>query len=231
MPSYWLLLSSKAAHPPTQSPVSRRLLKGIAVLWTFIWALELVAIGYGHQHPAPDDGSGRDLAHCGAVPCFRNMIPGRTPWTLVRTTFAQSSINQVYDRKIIVALGSDGSASLYPSSNSAMLGLISVQVPSAAVSLGDIVEQYGPPCGISVDPSAGAQLEMLDYPLLAITVHVLDGHLRLDTPVTGFALLDPAMTAAEHLDSCKGVYAGTVPQTASEPWHGFASAWHYLKDK
>jgi hypothetical protein len=190
----------------------------------------IMAIVYGRVGSIPDPITRIGLGRCGIVACFRGAIPGWTDWSKVKVDLGLVKHNQMFEHQIFVPLGSDGGAALYPSMDGRTVGLIYIAVPSdISLMVGDIVNQFGPPCVLTVPIRPDYLTLTLYYPRLIITTKISKNYLAIYTPVAYIALNDSTELLNMPIDSCQAfILEHSLPPRITHPWHGFVSIRHYL---
>lgn len=208
------------------------LLLGATVgLMSCLVTLCTVAIAYGHLRSTPDTSRRLALHHCGALPCFRGITPGLTSWPGATATAALVGNTQLFQHQIFFQLGSDGGAALYPSVDGLTVGMIYFAVPTdIPLTVGDIVNEYGPPCVLPVNPDD--QILTLYYPRLTVITQISHRRLTVGTPAKYIDFSDPADLSQIAEDPCGEVpIKHILPQGITRPWRGFASVSQYLAEE
>lgn len=219
-----------AASIPFKAKFPHLLLRPVIGLLSCLVILSIGATVYGHLQATPNSSTRIGLDRCGIAFCFRGVMPGRTDWSRAQATLALMKNNQVFDHQMFVPIGSDGGAAVYPSADSLTVGLIWITFPSETpLTIGEIVDQYGPPCVLTLPLNRNDPTLILYYPFLTVFAWISQGRFTIDTPAKHIVLSAPTNFSQISEDPCREVaLAYVLPPDITRPWRGFASVGNYL---
>src|SRR5258706_7902340 len=170
-----------------------RLFVLVGSLGMLIIALCAHAITYGHFSSRSNPISFFGLGNCADAACFKAMTPGLTSWADAQKMLATLDNTLLFDNQILAPIGSDGEAHLYESMGGTRVGQIYIAVPSETfLSVGEIVAEYGVPCGISIQTYPVSNFVTLHYPLLYVRTQNAGSRLTVDIPIQMIVFRDPA---------------------------------------
>jgi hypothetical protein len=194
-------------------------------LWLMLAGGLFAVIVVGRVAPLPASIQAIGFDRCGEAPCFMHILPGYTPWRDTHMAMAKRPDSNVWDKRIIVKSTVGSEAALYPSFSGETIGRVYI-TPSryTPLSVGWIVQRYGPPCGVSVYYETG--IMTLRYPFLLANIRLVDNYLDLNAPVAQLQLTDPVFFSKLRPNPCVENVTGWKMEIRT--WQGFASVRHYL---
>ncbi len=197
----------------------RVLAKIVMRIWMICLAIICLAVTYGQFQAAFETAARLGFASCGDVPCFRDMLPGRTRWADVRATFTE--------RPVIKLAPLKGDIVLSPTSDGLWLGSIVANIASQHIPLGEIVALYGVPSYIAMRQHAD-RLTM-HYPLLYVVVQVTGDRLMPDAPVNNIILRSTSDERVLYQCRTNAFFDATAGwiQVDECPWQGFVALQQY----
>jgi hypothetical protein len=164
--------------------------------------------------PALTNGFGQ----CDGVPCYFDVVPGRTAWDAVRTRFSQRARIVTGDEITIDNRDVPNMMTLRRTRNGTTVGRVDLTFfnPGRA-TLGELVAVYGPPCKV-FQYLDNPTFVWYSYPFLSVSAQSYSASdasfVDRRTKVFGMSLFVPSA------DYCK---FGAAPETVVErPWRGFA---------
>ncbi len=199
----------------------------IAALAMSISVALLIGITRSVQDPVLSFG----LAHCmDDLPCFRGVTPGRTAWSEGQAAFASLGDIEVSSPLTTIMRGPYGYIVYSRSLGQTTVGAIFIDVPlERQLSLGDFIEEYGPPCEIGIKTYRAYYSFTLYYPLLYVDTQIMD-RLTINASVRHVGFYDPARLSGLAKAPCLHEDRFTTYYDRPSwygPWAGFASISHY----
>jgi hypothetical protein len=95
------------------------------------------------------------------------------------------------------------------------------------LTIGDVIGQFGSPCGVSFYSYPNNGLVILHYPLAAMSAQASNS-LSEDLPVQSITISTAGQRANLPIDPCGTDDPGLGSQYVNRPWRGFTSLKHYL---
>lgn len=198
-----------------RDPPLQRLTLMVFAFSTIVLVLAALA---GRALGRADDLRALHFDLCAERPCVLGMVPGATAWTDAAAMLARYPIDALDDKRVYTPLPGV-SVETYISVNTLTVGRVYLSFPHhAPFSAAWIIQRYGAPCGVSI--YGNGDLMTLRYPLLLANIHVGEGHLTMDAPVTAIRFSDPEFHFESQPDPC--VDNITSRQMRNTHWQGFA---------
>src|SRR5262249_54981615 len=120
----------------------------VGAIFSFLGACCTLAVFLGRLQPAPTLFSG--LSQCNQDKCLLGIVPGKTSWLSAKSHF----LNLAFDSDIEVQFDPNTHIYILPSQDHGRVSEEGVTfAPGYGPTLGTLINSYGIPCLVSMNPS------------------------------------------------------------------------------
>lgn len=212
--------------------LGKRWLLWVGCLFLTMLMLCVGAVIYGRGQPALDNLSSIHLSRCADLPCLKGIAPGQTLWSDAKAAWGSTMNSQITDRVIILQIGDTGRATLTrPVDDTTVKDFYIFVPPEVVVTIGDIIQEFGSPCGIGISDYPASNVVRFYYPWLYITAHRQAERLTMDMPVSYISYVSQAYRSRPQRDPCRPDFQVDISsqKIGNFSWQGFASLALYRK--